>query len=369
LLKTSRLESKRTNWQSLRFQIHHKKRYIAHLERKIETLKTAPILLSISSNPEVYFVGSKDETLGNQVCQFDRQNLQIRVPACLESKYGKYVQCQIDPFPYGQEQIEQAIQENQLGNGLAITYRFYAKEFRWFMAVSFTLKAQPLISRSRNWGCIGVDLNAKSVDWSYVDKDGNLKAHGLFPLHLSGKRRGQAKAIIADVVNQLVILAQTYCCPIVCESLDFNRNKESFRERGRKYARMLSNFVYSRFLETLSNRCGNTGIGLIQVNPAYSSLIGKAKYCRMYGLSSGAAAALVIARRAMRLSERLPGCVTALLGVNPHKHVWSQWNQLNNQLRGVKRHCYYSISNWESMLKFDDELDLSNRLSDKLRAV
>ena len=65
-------------------------------------------------------------------------------------------------------------------------------------------------------------------------------------------------------------------------------------------------------------------------------MIGLVKYCHLYGLSSGEAAALVLARRAMRLSERLPGSLTALVGVNPAKHVWSQCAQLHRKLAGNK---------------------------------
>ncbi|MEH2182767.1 MAG: hypothetical protein V7K56_27465 [Nostoc sp.] len=42
----------------------------------------------------------------------------------------------------------------------------------------------------------------------------------------------------------------------------------------------------------------------------------------MYALSSSKAAALVIARRGTKLSERLPSAITAYLSVNGEKHVW-----------------------------------------------
>lgn len=369
------LDSKRNTWQSVRFALHHKRRYIVHLERQLAVLKVAPLRVVVSRNLQAFFVGSKGETWGNQVCQWDGATLKLRVPQCLEGRYGEYIECPINPLPYGHEKLVEALNttgvsvgkngETPIRHGLAMTYRFYAKAYRWFMAVSFEVPAPKQVTRPRQYGAIGLDLNVKRVDWSYIDQDGNLKAHGQFPLHLSGKRRGQAKAIVADVVSQIATLAQVYQCPIVVESLDFSRKKMGLRERGRKYARMLSGFIYSRFNEVLANRCFNLGIELIQVNPAYSSLIGLVKYSRLYGLSSDEAAALVLARRAMRLSERLSPTITAFLGVNPSKHVWSGWAQLNKKLRGVSRHSYYSISNWESMVKPDDELEQSSRLSGK----
>jgi IS605 OrfB family transposase len=347
----SSLSFKRTNWQSLRFQAHHKRRYIVHLARKIQALKVSPVHVSIPANAGAYMVGSKDEALGNQICQFDGSTLKIRVPACLEAKHGKYIECQIAPFPYGQDKLAQAVERNQVGDGLALTYRFYVKDLRWFMAVSFALPALKRVTRPRQWGCVGLDINPASIGFAVVNLDGNLVAHGQIKFDVSAKRRGQTLAIIADAVNQLVTLALTYGLPIVVEQLDFSAKRSQLRERGSRYARMLSNFAYSRFVTQLELQAGNRGIEIIKRNPAYSSLLGLVKYARMYGLASDEAAALVIARRGMGLSERLPGSLPALLGVNPRKHIWSQLNQLNKALAGMSRHAYFSVPNWESEVK------------------
>lgn len=374
------LDSRRTNWQNLRFAIHPKKRYICHIQRKIKALKAADKRVSIPKEHHSYFVGSKGETCGNQVCQFDGNQIKIRVPKVLESKYGEYVECTLKPFPYGQQKILQALNtsgvsvakdgtKTPIRYGIAMTYRFYSKNFRWFMAVSFDLPGAKIVSKAVCYGTIGIDLNPDSIGWAYADKDGNLTHHGQIPLYLSGKRRGQVKAIIGDAVKELTILATTFDCPIVCESLDFGRKKEDLRERGRKYARMLSSFSYSRFFESLAGRCGNLGIQIIQVNPAYSSLIGLVKYSKMYGLSSAESAALVVARRGMKLSERLPRAITALLQVNCSRHVWHGWSQVNKKLTGVRRHVFYGISNGELLVnQLDEGVEQSTtRSSRKLR--
>jgi hypothetical protein len=66
-----------------------------------------------------------------------------------------------------------------------------------------------------------------------------------------------------------------------------------------------------------------------------------------------------IARRGMKYSERLPRSVSAYLGVNPRKHVWSALYQFNNFMGRCpvvnRRHDYYSVSNWEPLVKADIE--------------
>jgi IS605 OrfB family transposase len=98
------------------------------------------------------------------------------------------------------------------------------------------------------------------------------------------------------------LIAQSLQCPIAIENLDFSAKKSQMREQGRRYARMLSGFVYGQFTLILEQKSQMAGIELIKVNPAYSSLIGLVKFMRQYGLSSDTAAAMVLARRAMGLS-------------------------------------------------------------------
>ena len=53
-------------------------------------------------------------------------------------------------------------------------------------------------------------------------------------------------------------------------------------------------------------------------------MVGLVWFGRQYGLASEeAAAALAIARRGRKLSERLPGSITTYLDVKSGKQVWS----------------------------------------------
>ena len=330
-----------TNWQNLRFQLHNKKRRRYRLTRQIECLKSAPTRVKVPLH-QVFIVGSKDESFGNQVCQWDGNTLKFRVPTCLESQFGKHVSSEIGDF-------DRKI--NRMPATGAKTWHYYWKNGKWCIAVQFTPAKLSQVSQNVNYGSIGIDLNPGSVGWAHVDADGNLKAHGQLPLEM-GLPKGKQDAQIVDTCLQLAALSVTYACPVVCEELDFSNKKEQLRERGTKYARMLSGWAYSRFYELLHSILSNRGIELITVNPALSSVIGLVKFARMYGLASDEAAALAIARRGMRLSEKLPATITALLSVKEGQHVWSLWNKLNKLLKkaGVRRHCFYSISNWESQV-------------------
>jgi IS605 OrfB family transposase len=338
------LSTGRSNWHAIRFQIHHKKRYVYQLEKKIAHLKKARLRVKVS-NSEVFIVGSSDESFGNQVCQYDGSKLSFRVPYCLEAKYGKYVETVFGSF-------DRNINRFPLFG--AKTWHFYRKNNRWVVGVQFTPYSLEKVSRPIQYGAIGIDINPCSIGWVYIDYQGNLKEFGTIPLQ-SGLGKNFNSQQLVNASLELATLATEYACPVVCEELNFDKKKESLRENGRKYARMLSNFAYSKLYQFLESILSNRGITLYKKNPAYTSIIGLVKYSKMYGLSSDIAAAFVIARRGMNLSERLPASVSAYLEVNPRKHVWSGWSKLNkitlNAAIIKSRHDYFSVPNWGMVVK------------------
>ncbi len=342
------LQHKSTNWQNLRFQIHHKKRRLNVLVNRLEHLKLKPIKVFIPHG-DIFVVGSKDESFGNQVCQWNGSKITFRVPRCLESRFGKTVSSVIGAFSRN---------INRLPECGAKTWHFYRKNRRWVTAVQFTPNPVSQISKDKMYGCIGIDMNPGSIGWAYVDIEGNFKAKGQIPLQM-GLPNGKQQAQIVDACLQLAIKAKEFECPVVCEELDFSTKKQSLGEKAKKYARMLSGWAYSEFYKQLGSILSNRGIELITVNPAYSSIIGLVKYLRMYGLASDESAALVIARRAMNKSEKIPRSLTAYSEVNPEKHVWSEWNQLNKKIKHsavISRRCdYYSVSNWSFLVNLDNE--------------
>lgn len=154
--------------------------------------------------------------------------------------------------------------------------------------------------------------------------------------------------MMRENVVKLVNLAHKYQCPIAIESLDFSKKKAKMSEESKLYNEMLSNLPTSIFREALASRCKRYGIGLHLENPAFTSIIGMIKFMSRYGLNSGTAAAMVIARRAMGYSERAPQCL-----VRPEdraRHSWTTWNRLarflkNNKIRRSK------LFNWMKTLE------------------
>ena len=164
------------------------------------------------------------------------------------------------------------------------------------------------------------------------------------PLITYGRSPHQAEAVIGDAVASVVEYAREVGKPTVIEKLDFRQKKAVLEGESRKYSRMLSSFSYGKVKAYFLSRGYRQGVEIHQVNPAYSSVIGRVKFMERYGLSVHQAAALVLARRLLGCSERIPRRWVAPIGNGVHvaftvparkrvKHVWTYWGAVSGQLR------------------------------------
>ena len=153
-------------------------------------------------------------------------------------------------------------------------------------------------------------------------------------------------------------LAAELGLPLVGEDLDFKKKKLAMAGASAKRARKLSSLHYSAWGRALRSRCLKDSVALKLVNPAYSSLIGRVKFAASVGLSVHHAAsvglsvhhaaAMVIARRGMNLSERLPKAPVAYpdgvgnhVTLNPvvntgHRHVWLSWAKVARTVNAAR---------------------------------
>ena len=310
-------------------------------------------------NSEFFALGSKDETGGNQTCTAKVQDdgkllLRLRLPEALIEKYGKYLEIQNVNFSYGMEPILASLNDSERQ---ALSYRFKKDAKSWKVFVSTTLAKQEPISKEGN-GAIGIDLNADHIAYMETDRFGNPVTKQTFPWISYGKTKGQLKAITGNICKEIVNKAKETKKPIVIEKLDFHKKKLALKEKSNsKFARLLSSFAYGLFLLFLITRAYKHGVVVHQVNPAYTSVIGRINYARRYGLSVHLAAALCIARRHQKFSEapcssegKIPdgkgGYVAFVLPArNRTKHVWHFWGQVKKKISTVLAAHFRAIRN------------------------
>ena len=370
------------------FKKHHKKRLLFKLEKKLELLtkdvKDNKIRICFGSkklfrkqfsleenafssheewkktwqdkrNDSFFLVGSKDETKGNQNCQItingDCFNLTVRLPNCFSRKA---LTIENLSFAYGQEDIIRAVDENEKRKnfikakkpyshlGKALSYLFKKDHKGWTVFVTVDKDRPNEISDSKA-GMIGLDINVNHIAMAETDHYGNIVYKKNIPINLYGKDKNQSLAVIGDAAKEIITIAIEKEKPIVLEDLNFEKKKQSLKEQNNRYSRMLSSFSYNKIVGFIESRAFKSGIQIYKVNPAYTSVIGKVKFEDKYGLTVHQAAALTIARRVCRYSEKFPPCLEIddknsmsaffLPERNRKKHVWSFYSELSKKLK------------------------------------
>ena len=299
-----------------------------------------------------FLLGSKDETAGNQTAtatlqEDGRISIRFRLPDALREKYGKYLIIKDIFFSYGQERIVEAL-KNHLRSPVAISYRLVRDKRSWRIFASLP-NQKPTVVSKKELGVIGVDINANHVAVTETDRFGNPIQYVRFNLNAYGKSHGQTRALTRDVAKDIVDMALLAQKPIILEELSFDKKKDELRQSGGpKYARMLSSFAYNEVETCVCSSATRNGVEVGMINPAYTSIIGRSKFSKRYGLSTHGSAALCIGRRFLKYSERLPrhldevadgmgGFVTVSLPArNRDTHVWSSWRHVGKNLFVVR---------------------------------
>ena len=313
---------------------------------------------------EFFVLGSRDETAGCQLCVASVNDdgtltLRLRMPDGLAGLHGKYLVVPSVRFASGHDVVLAALESNAeyvayrrehgekaarvAALGQAISYRFKRDAKGWRVFATTELP-EVAVTTDRRRGAIGVDLNADHLAVAETDASGNYLNSWRVPLVTYGKRHHQGEALIGDAVASVVEYARGVGKPLVVEKLDFRQKKAVLEGESRRYSRMLSGFSYGKIKAYFLSRGYRQGVEVHQVNPAYSSVVGRVKFMERYGLTVHQAAALVLARRLLGCSERIPSRWVCPVGNGVHvaftvpvrkrvKHVWTYWGAIAGQLR------------------------------------
>jgi IS605 OrfB family transposase len=327
--------------------IHQKKRRLGILQQRLETLKNSAAAsvcfggkalfrnqwnlkkAGFASHEEwheaftqkrsshVFFVGSSDETAGNQTAQYDPEakTLTLRLPTEARfAGFGKFLCLRNIEFP---EHLRQEFLAalGAPGDGARknqktrqpISYRLVRRinentgDKAYYLQATFVPEA-PDIQTRQDLGVIGLDLNEDHLALAETDRFGNLVDSFILPFDLKGLSSDQTDAIIGDLSAVVVGHCLSKGKPLVIEDLDFQDKKRSLKDLPKDHRRMLSAFAYAEFKKRLHSKSRALGVRLEEVHPAYTSLIGAYKF-QGFAISTHEKAAFVIARRSQGYSE------------------------------------------------------------------
>ncbi|MBW8349960.1 IS200/IS605 family accessory protein TnpB-related protein [Bacillus sp. IITD106] len=202
----------------------------------------------------------------------------------------------------------------------------------------------PYVNHAKSSGVIGVDLNVDHFAVSNVNAIGQLIDSFSIKFDIHHKTSGQLTKIIEAEAISLVDYAVKQKKPIVLEKMDTTKSKVKHPYGSKKANRLMSQFAYQKMITAIKSRADKMGVEVFEVNPAYTTQIGKIKYMRKLGISIHEAASFVIARRGMDFKEKLPPVLHSLV---PEKkqglHHWVHWAHISNSLSDIRKNTFYRI--------------------------
>ncbi|MGF6954117.1 IS605 OrfB family transposase [Neobacillus sp. B4I6] len=150
----------------------------------------------------------------------------------------------------------------------------------------------------------GIDVNIDRVAVSILTKQGNLLESKTFYCHemeyVKSNRRSNISGEIAKDIIQYLLTWNVGA--MVIEDITLKQDHDT----NKRFNRLVHSFAKTKIQKSIISRGIKFGFKIKKVNPAYTSVIGRFKYSKKYGLSVHEAAAFVIGRRGLGFDEKIP---------------------------------------------------------------
>jgi len=254
-------------------------------------------------------VGSKSDK-GNSLTRFENINGQLHLRITTGNREFMDAKVLREPSNNKDKWITfmiMLLESWQTQNYFAYTIELKLRDGEVYGSVSFELPT-PEVRYTKENGVLAIDINASPIHLAIaeVSKTGELLSHQTISLHhlleLSQNSKDHQEWILA---HQIVDLAIEKGKAIAVENL--KKLKRGMRGDGKAELRKrLHQWNAKKFLQKLKRVAMIKGVEVIEINPAYTSVIGMLKYAPQLSIDKDTAGAYVIGRRALGYKEDMP---------------------------------------------------------------
>lgn len=257
---------------------------------------------------QMIFLGSKEETSCNQTFQL-KYVPKINQFVMKVRKDFKYKDAKGEErYIYGKcffNNHKKLLKEILRFQSSPLTYRIIQRNNKYYLQCTFEIDNCNLSLTDNTQGVIGIDFNEGFVAVSQTNRYGHLVSIDKMTYRFGSGNK--TKNDLLSIINKLAELAIHTGKDIVVEDLNFLKTKSKAikgeSKEGRKYNKMIHSLAYKMFLDRAEQICNRENVGLIKVNPAWTSWIAKNKFCDKMKLNVHTGAAFVIARRGINIKD------------------------------------------------------------------
>jgi IS605 OrfB family transposase len=254
-------------------------------------------------------IGSKADK-GNRLTRFEDLNGQL----CLRINTGhrEFIYAKVLREPSNSKDkwltfMAMLLESWQTKNYFAYTVELKLRNGEVYGSVSFEIPT-PEVKYTKENGVIAIDTNASPIHLAIaeVSETGELVSYQTINLHhllgLSQNSKDHQEWVLA---HRIVDLAIQKGKAIAVENL--KKLKRGRKGDGKaKLRKILHQWNAKKFLQKLKRVAMLKGVEVIEVNPAYTSIIGMLKYAPQLSIDKDIAGAYVIGRRALGFKEDTP---------------------------------------------------------------
>jgi IS605 OrfB family transposase len=254
-------------------------------------------------------IGSKSDR-GNRLTRFEDLNGQLYLRITTGNREFIYAKVLREPSNSKDKWIAfmaMLLESWQTQNYFAYTVELKLRDGEIYGSVSFEIPT-PEVKHTREQGVIAIDTNASPIHLAVAEasKTGELVSYQTINLHhllgLSQNSKNHQEWILA---HQLLNLAIEKGKAIAIENL--KKLKRGKRGDGKAELRKrLHQWNAKKLLQKLKRVAMLKGVEVVEVNPAYTSVIGMLKYAPQLSIDKDMAGAYVIGRRALGFKEDMP---------------------------------------------------------------
>jgi IS605 OrfB family transposase len=254
-------------------------------------------------------IGSKSDK-GNRLIRFENINGQLHLRITTRNREFIYAKVLREPSNSKDKWLTfmaMLLESWQTQNYFAYTVELKLRDEEVYGSLSFEIPT-PKVKYTKKNGVIAIDTNASPIHLAIaeVSKAGELVSYQTINLHhllgLSQNRKDHQEWILA---HQLLDLAIQKNKAIAIENL--KKLKKGMRGDGKATLRKrLHHWNAKKFLQKLKRVAMLKGVEVVEVNPAYTSVIGMLKYAPQLNIDKDVAGAYVIGRRALGFKEDTP---------------------------------------------------------------
>lgn len=306
--------------RNLRLKVVTKKTKLNRLKQKLKSLKyqiaTGKLKLCFGTkrllkqdyekfieqrDNQMTFVGAKAEVACNQNLQLTYNQRSNQFLIRLRKDFGGYKSVKgDDKYAYGKVYFSHhkaQIISILRSKSSPLSYRIAKKNGRYYLHCTFEFQADDCgtVTHS-NYGTIGLDFNKGFVTLSETNRYWHLVGTQLITYRF--KSGNKTKTDLQAIANRVVKLALRRGKDVCIENLDFRATKSKTESKvGKEYNDMLHSLAYREFSDAMESVAYRNSVGLVKVNPAWTSWLAEKIYCKPMKLNIHTGASYVIARR------------------------------------------------------------------------